>query len=69
MKREKVGLSVMDRKKGLIMIRLCNLQYEKTMSFAAQETYILLRPSRYSLYENLMEILQGMLCQKAPNPM
>ena len=31
-------------KKGLRMIRLCNLQYEKSMPFAAQQTRVLLHP-------------------------
>ena len=46
-------------KKELRMIRLCNLLYEMTLQFT----------SRYSLYENPMEILQGMLCKKALNSM
>ena len=29
---------------GLRMIRLCNLLYEKSMQFAAQQTRVLLRP-------------------------
>ena len=59
---------VMDIKKGLRMIRLCNLLYEKSIQFAAQQTRVLLHPGN-SLYENPVEILQGMLCQKAPSPM
>ena len=52
--------------------RKCNLQCngykegvenDKTMQFTSFAV------SRYSLYENPMEILQGMLCQKALNPM
>ena len=67
MKKENVSYSVMFIKKELRMIRLCNLQYEKTticstanMSFAV---------FRCTCYENPMEILQGMLCQKVLNPM
>ena len=56
MKKENVGYSVMDIKKGLRMIRLCNLLYEKSMQFAAQQTRVLLIQV-YSLYENPMEIL------------
>ena len=52
-------------KKGLRMIRLCNLLYEKSMQFAANTSFA---ASRY-IYENPVEILQGMLCQKAPSPM
>ena len=37
MKKENVSYSVMYIKKGLRMIRLCNLQYEKTMQIAAQK--------------------------------
>ena len=42
MKKEIVSYSVMYIKKGLGMIRLCNLQYEKTMQIAAQQTQVLL---------------------------
>ena len=38
MEKENVSYSVMDIKKGLRMIRLCYLQHEKTMQFAAQQT-------------------------------
>ena len=31
-------------KKGLRMISLCNLLYEKSMQFAAQQTRVLLHP-------------------------
>ena len=31
-------------KKGLRMIRLCNLLYEKSMPFVAQQTRVLLHP-------------------------
>ena len=34
-------------KKGLRMIRLCNLLYEKSMQFAAQQTRVLLYPGTY----------------------
>ena len=37
MKKENVSYSVMYVKKGLRMIRPCNLQYEKTMQIAAQQ--------------------------------
>ena len=66
MKKENGSYSVMDIKKVLRMIRLCTLQYEMTMPFPAQQTRIFVA-SRYSLHENPMEILQGMLCQKALN--
>ena len=42
MKKENVSYSVMYIKKGLRMIRLCNLQYEKTMQIAAQQAQVLL---------------------------
>ena len=41
MKKENVGYSVMYIKKALSMIRLSNLQYEKTMRIAAQQTRVL----------------------------
>ena len=44
MKKENVNYSVMYIKKGLRTIRLCNLQHEKTMQFAAQHTQVLLHP-------------------------
>ena len=44
MKKEDVSYSVMDIKKGLWMIRLCNLLYEKSIQFAAQQTRVLLYP-------------------------
>ena len=34
----------MGTKKGLKMIRLCNLLYEKSVQFAAQQTRVLLHP-------------------------
>ena len=34
----------MSIKKGMRMIRLCNLLYEKSMQFAAQHTHILMHP-------------------------
>ena len=34
----------MDIKEGLRMIRLCNLLYEKSIQFAAQQTRALLHP-------------------------
>ena len=37
-KKENVSYSVMYIKKGLRMIRLSNLQHEKTMQIAAQQT-------------------------------
>ena len=37
MKKEMVSYSVMDIKKELGMISLCNLQYEKNMQFASQQ--------------------------------
>ena len=49
-------------KKGLRMIRLCNLLYEKSMQFAAQQNEFCCIQV-HSLYENPVEILQGMLCQ------
>ena len=42
MKKENVSYSVMYIKKGLRMIRLSNLHYEKTMQIAAQQTRVLL---------------------------
>ena len=39
-----LGSVVMYIKKGLRMIRLCNLQCEKTRPSAAQQTWVLLRP-------------------------
>ena len=47
MKKENISYSVMDIKKLLRMIRLCNLQYEKTMQFAAQQMSFAV--SNYSL--------------------
>ena len=44
MKKENISYSEMDIKKGLRMIRLCNLQYEKTLQFAAQQTRVLMCP-------------------------
>ena len=38
MEKENVSCSVMYLKKGLRMITLCNLHYEKTMQIAAQQT-------------------------------
>ena len=43
MKKEDVSYSVMDIKKGLRMIRLCNLLHEKSMQFAAQQTRVLMQ--------------------------
>ena len=43
MKKGNVSYSVMYIKKRLRMIRLCNLQYEQTMQFAAQQTRVLLQ--------------------------
>ena len=40
MEEENVSNSIMYIKKGLI--RLCNLQYEKTMQIVAQQTQVLL---------------------------
>ena len=54
-------------KKGLRIIRLCNLLYEKSMQFAAHKHEFCCNQV-HSLYENPVEILQGMLCQKAPSP-
>ena len=64
MKKENVSYGVMYIKKGLRMIRLCHLQYENTMQIAAQQTIVLLCSG--TAY---MRILQGILWQKAPNPM
>ena len=44
MKKEDASFSVMDIKKGLRMIRLCNLLYEKSMQFTSQQTRVLLHP-------------------------
>ena len=44
MKKENASYSLMYIKKGLGMIRLSNLQYEKTMQIAAQQTQVLLCP-------------------------
>ena len=44
MKKENVSYSVMNFKKGLRMIRLCNLLYEKTVQFASQQTQVWLHP-------------------------
>ena len=41
---ENVSYSVMHIKKGLSMIRLYNLQQEKTMPYSAQQTQVLLHP-------------------------
>ena len=60
MKIEDISYSVMDIKKGLRMIRLCNLQHSKHEFCCIQV---------HSLYENPMEIQQGMLCKKALSPM
>ena len=67
MKKEDVSYSVMDIKKGLRMIRLCNLLNEKSAICSTTNTSF--AASRDSLYVNPMEILQGMLCQKAHSPM
>ena len=44
LKKENVSYSAMYIKNGLRMIRLSNVQYEKTMQIAAQQTQILLCP-------------------------
>ena len=44
MKKEDVSYSAMDIKKGMRMTRLCNLLYEMSMQFAAQQTRVLLHP-------------------------
>ena len=52
------------------------VENDKTMKFTVRNDYACcstantsFAASRYSLYENPMEILQGMLCQKTLNPM
>ena len=42
----------MDIKKGLRMIRLCNLLYEKSMQFAVQQSQVLLHPGTKLVYES-----------------
>ena len=42
MKKENVSYSVIYIKKGLRLTRLSNVQYEKTMQFAVQQTQVLL---------------------------
>ena len=38
---------VMDIKKGMRLMRLCNLLYEKSMQFAAQQARVLLHPGTW----------------------
>ena len=55
---QKESYSAMYIKKGLRMIRLCNLQYE--ILYHLQHSNTGFSTSRYRLYENPMEILQSM---------